>query len=459
MLFDRIQTSPYWSLLAVFGCWKSLLGLIALVAPSPAYDTSTALALLQSSNGPPVQAASIGAWLLETICNSLTRWDAIFFIKVAERGYINEQEWAFGWGFTWAIVITSKVLSIIPGCNQIGHPDAEIACAILLSNACHLGSVFVLYQLTLLCSNNSSRRPKEMAWLVSVLHILSPAGLFLSAPYSESLFSFLAFTGTYIFAWSLEAVRAEQHLWGNVLTLLSATVFSVACTVRSNGLLNGILFLFEFATALFNLYDLKIWSFIRVATLGIGGLVIGGGLVLPQYIAYQEFCTSDSLRPWCLKLVPSIYTWVQDIYWNVGPFRYWTLSNLPLFLLATPTLVVLLQSGAWGLQLSTRHHQEGQRKNRVGVWADAQMNPDIVNRLAVAQFLLAVMAIIAYHVQIITRLSSGYVVWYWWIAVKIMDEGRQTVPGSTGGSSWILRWMVMYSLIQGVLFAGFLPPA
>ncbi|KAF8254144.1 mannosyltransferase [Wilcoxina mikolae CBS 423.85] len=440
MLFDRIQTSPYWSLLAVFGCWKSLLGLIALVTPSPAYDTSTTLALLQSSNDPPVHVASIGARLLETICNSLTRWDAIYFIKVAERGYMNEQEWAFGWGFTRAIVITSKVLSIIPGYNQLGHPDAEIASAILLSNACHLGSVFVLYQLTLLCSNNASRRPKEMAWLVSVLHILSPAGLFLSAPYSESLFSFLAFTGTYIFAWSLEAVKAEQHLWGNVLTLLSATVFSAACTVRSNGLLNGILFLFEFATALFSLHDLKIWSFVRVASLGIGGLVIGGGLVLPQYIAYQEFCTPDALRPWCLKLVPSIYTWVQDIYWNVGPFRYWTLSNLPLFLLATPTLVVLLQSGAWA-------------------WADSQMNPDIVNRLAISQLLLAVMAIIAYHVQIITRLSSGCVVWYWWIAVKIMDEGRQTVPGSTGGSSWILRWMVMYSLIQGVLFAGFLPPA
>jgi phosphatidylinositol glycan class V len=84
------------------------------------------------------------------------------------------------------------------------------------------------------------------------------------------------------------------------------------------------------------------------------------------------------------------------------------------------------------------------------------MNPDIVNRLAIMQLLLTGMAIIAYHVQIITRLSSGCVVWYWWIAVKIMDEGRQTVPGL---SSWILKWMVMYSLIQGVLFAGFLPPA
>jgi len=333
MLFDKIQRSPYWSLLAIFSCWKSLLGLIALVTPSPAYDTSTTLTLLQSSNDPPVHAASISARLLEKFCNSLTRWDAIYFAKVAERGYINEQEWAFGWGFTRAIVTTSKgmwwasirlrnhiftinpVLSIIPGYNQLGHPDAEITSAIFLSNACHLGSVFVLYQLTLLCSNNSSRRPKEIAWLASVLHILSPAGIFLSAPYSESLFSLLAFAGTYIFAWSLKAMRAEQHLWGNVLTLLSAVVFFMACTVRSNGFLNGFLFLPEFATALFNTKEWKIWSFIRVASLGIGGLVIGGGLVLPQYFAYQEFCTPDALRPWCLKLVPSIYTWVQGVYW------------------------------------------------------------------------------------------------------------------------------------------------
>ena len=121
----------------------------------------------------------------------------------------------------------------------------------------------------------------------------------------------------------------------------------------------------------------------------------------------------------------------------MGPFKYWTLSNLPLFLLAAPTLLILLKSGAWGVRLSIAEK---------GSTIDSCM----LNRLAITQILLAGMAIVGYHVQIITRLSSGCIVWYWWTAAKILHDG---------GGSWILKWMIMYGLIQAVLFAGFLPPA
>jgi phosphatidylinositol glycan class V len=133
----------------------------------------------------------------------------------------------------------------------------------------------------------------------------------------------------------------------------------------------------------------------------------------------------------------------------VGLFRYWTLSNLPLFLLAGPTLFVLLESGVWGLQ--QRELVSGGR---------------MVSRLAIAQLLLAGMAFVGYHVQIITRLCSGCAVWYWWIAAITMDEAASKAGTSSNsggrhmhGSAWVLRWMVMYGLIQGVLYAGFLPPA
>lgn len=125
----------------------------------------------------------------------------------------------------------------------------------------------------------------------------------------------------------------------------------------------------------------------------------------------------------------------------MGPFKYWTLSNLPLFLLAAPTLLVLLKSGAWGVRLSIA--EEG--------WQAATIDSCILNRLATTQILLAGMAIVGYHVQIITRLSSGCIVWYWWTAAKILHDD--------GGGPWILKWMIMYGLIQAVLFAGFLPPA
>jgi len=202
--------------------------------------------------------------------------------------------------------------SFIP-LNELAHPYPEILSGVLLSNICHIASVFVLYKLTFLFSG-SPRRAQVLAWVASVLHILSPAGLFLSAPYSESLFSLLSFSGAYLYALSLKAVGSQHHMRANFLVLCSAIVFAAASTVRSNGLLNCILFLFDFAPALLN-FDL-----VHAAILGVGGVLVGTGVALPQYLAWREYCVSTPpLRPWCTKLVPSIYTHVQDVYWYPTP--------------------------------------------------------------------------------------------------------------------------------------------
>ena len=116
---------------------------------------------------------------------------------------------------------------------------------------------------------------------------------------------------------------------------------------------------------------------------------------------------------------------------NVGPFRYWTLSNLPLFALAAPMLALLALSSRWA-------------------WATRDVRP-LVARIALPQAALAVLALTSYHVQIVTRLASGYPVWYWWLAHSIYQGDRRA-----GG---VVRWMVMYGVVQAGLYASFLPPA
>jgi phosphatidylinositol glycan class V len=64
-----------------------------------------------------------------------------------------------------------------------------------------------------------------------------------------------------------------------------------------------------------------------------------------------------------------------------------------------------------------------------------------------------VLAITSYHVQIINRLSSGYIAWYWWIASAILSEEKK------GLGLGVVGFFVMYAGIQGGLFASFLPPA
>jgi phosphatidylinositol glycan class V len=76
-----------------------------------------------------------------------------------------------------------------------------------------------------------------------------------------------------------------------------------------------------------------------------------------------------------------------------------------------------------------------------------------VRALAGSQVVVAFLAITTYHVQIITRISSGYPVWYWWVATCLMDKRRQ------GYANVIVTFMVMYGGIQAGLFASFLPPA
>lgn len=61
------------------------------------------------------------------------------------------------------------------------------------------------------------------------------------------------------------------------------------------------------------------------------------------------------------------------------------------------------------------------------------------------------MATLNHHVQIITRISSGYPVWYWWVADRVV---RRDVWGKR-----VVVFTVMYAGIQGALFTSFLPPA
>lgn len=127
---------------------------------------------------------------------------------------------------------------------------------------------------------------------------------------------------------------------------------------------------------------------------------------------------------------------------NVGFLRYWTLDQLPLFLLASPVLYLLLRSGT----------ETSRTPSTVLMIKDARLEM-FARVLAVSQVALAMLAITNYHVQIITRISSAYPVWYWWVA-RCLLKGDQRNLGRT-----ITSFMVMYAGIQGGLFASFLPPA
>jgi phosphatidylinositol glycan class V len=85
-------------------------------------------------------------------------------------------------------------------------------------------------------------------------------------------------------------------------------------------------------------------------------------------------------------------------------------------------------------------------------------------QLAIPQMILAVMATTSFHVQIINRISSGCALWYVVLAILVVDRGsgpQKGLLGVLGGRNRevLVRVMVAYAIVQGGLYAAFLPPA
>jgi len=307
----------------------------------------------------------------------------------------------------------------------------------------------------------------KISFIAGCLHIISPAGLFLSAPYAESSFAFLNFSGLLLLQRGF-GVSRQSDTTEDLCTVAAGIVFGLTSTFRSNGLLNGLLFLEEAVRVALRLrHGVQLSSIRRLAAVGLGGVCVGVGFLTPQYLAYQDFCGAMMAtsgmppRPWCGRALPSIYTFVQDYYWNNGFLRYWVIPNIPLFLLAAPMLAIMVLSSLWAFRTdSSIESVTPQTPSTSFTNASNEAGPvsPIVRSLAASQLLLAILALTRHHVQIITRISSGYPVLYFWLAAQI-EETKTVANGRYSLADLASRYMVVYALVQGGLFASFLPPA
>jgi GPI mannosyltransferase 2 len=180
--------------------------------------------------------------------------------------------------------------------------------------------VLVLYRLGLRIWSDS-----RWALAAALLHVLSPAGLFLSAPYAESACSLLSFTGWLLLVEScIKTGASVSSLPRDALTLLAGLSFGLATYFRTNALLNGAPLAFDFLSTFYHLTEdldhSKTPDYLRrLLILGTAGLLVAGGSIVPQYLAYQTYCSTASVpseaRPWCTHFIPSIYNHVQRQYW------------------------------------------------------------------------------------------------------------------------------------------------
>lgn len=209
-----------------------------------------------------------------------------------------------------------------PGFGRLGfdRPLTVVQAGVLQAHVSHLLSVLVLYFLAKRVLHSPKGEEHSLPFVTAALHIISPAGAFLSAPYGESLFSLLSMTGFYLFVDGLSDHRVGKTTGGDIKTVLAGALFGIATTVRSNGLLSGAMFAYDAALTVFVLLEkgVTFGSLRRLCTLAIGGCLVAGGGVYPQLLAHKSYCRSGSTlnrRSWCDHTIPSIYSWVQGHYW------------------------------------------------------------------------------------------------------------------------------------------------
>ncbi|CAL1707970.1 unnamed protein product [Somion occarium] len=366
----------------------------------------------------------------------LLRWDAFHFGHIAKHGYVYEYEWAF---FAGTPLVMRKTAQL---CHLLGLFNSEDALTwpnILFSGAsiaCLCGTASTLYELTLELTASPS-----FALLSSLLSLLpsSPATLRL-APYTEPFFTYLSYKGM------LSCARAR---W-----TLAAIFFTLAGVFRSNGfMLSGFLLWGMVIDPILSHRNLQIMRITHSAALTALTFV---PFLSHQLAAYLTFCRDNtSPAAWCSKSPPFVYSYVQSKYWNVGFLRYWTLSQLPNFLLSMPVIVLLLWASSHHIRhILIPHLHTIFYPSTLGSRPMIQSSPFLTTRLiphAVHAFIFTNILLFASHTQIILRLAASMPFTYWAAAYLVMEYPK-------AGRAWV-TWSVVWGAVSLVLWTTFLPPA
>lgn len=176
-----------------------------------------ALALAGAAAIPPNPPADVPGWRAPrpepgwaTAATAWERWDALWFLRIAESGYRDDDGSA---AFFPLYPMTVRGVSWVIG----GHP---LAAGLIVSNVACLAALVLLYRLSELEHGRDDARR-------TILYLsIFPTALFLIAPYSESLFLLLVVAcfwflrkGAFLSAGAVGALAAMTRSIGLVLAV------------------------------------------------------------------------------------------------------------------------------------------------------------------------------------------------------------------------------------------------
>ena len=291
-----------------------------------------------------------------------------------------------------------------------GPPDSYmfVFTGVVLNLVFFLLSTASLIKLTTLYINESSfiiKDRKNTIEIVVLLYLINPANVFLTTNYSEGLFAAFTFTGFWIIEHNNQTYDTTLNHPGHIQfyktlgsIFLSFVCFLLASFTKSTGIVTSVYVVFNTIGWIARRIDSKpvVKNYLNSQTVnfdapfvsgGVGKeksvlwvcfrvgipLIVGGlqflACVIPSIIhelnGRKLFCGNDSesliyyvsnpreddIRDWCDSKT-NIYSYIQEKYWDVGLFKYYTMNNIPNFLLATPMVVLCMVGGTSWIYIS-----------------------------------------------------------------------------------------------------------
>lgn len=439
-------------------------------------------------------------WLVEAALGGFRRWDAHYFLHVAEYGYTYENTLAFFPLYPLCLRIIGQLVHVVLPVFSLRA--TLLIVAVSLNVFLFVKAAEALYELSKLVFRDRIRAKIAVAFFC-----INPASIFFSAPYSESLFCWLTF------AFLRQCLQEE-------ISVSQTFPLSLSILCRSNGLINVGFLIFFALRRLFNQFDVSTFLTVVLKSAVITFFVVFHFGLLHAYHFYL-FChhlnvnfpkqiinyasvhglvlagnKTDETSPWCTNAIPMAYSYVQDKYWDVGFLRYYQTKQLPNFLLASPVIVTIL----WHFLQYFRKHTRFTL--RLGLLTPPS-TANAMTHYSRASFVflihatvLTVFCLLFVHVQVTTRmLASSSPILYWIIAnqfhyvksvmpepsqseamrkklvdkPKIFNIEEETDTVDTGYFMNILRdksnlcgrlfciWFLLYFVIGTVLFSNFFP--
>ena len=325
--------------------------------------------------------------------------------------------------------------------------------------------------------------------MATILFCLNPATVFFIACYSESTFSCFTFVSYALFTKTLSSKRI-------LLLICSTACWMLASYTRSNGSLASIFLFIHLCGMLVNICrERRDASFGAVLTAlykccntilsyAIPIICIVLPILYHDRRGFRMHCDGTVNPEWCMfnEQNFSLYGFVQDKYWNVGIFRYWTLPQLPNFLLAFP----ILSFGALAVMIWIRRSWNSFAKKddhrftfvsplAIFQWAfDAlakiTLNADIKNEDTIQEQVLFGQNMLAYyallggftllglfiaHVQISTRMICSACPAIYWFMCSILFDADNRSKLANGNA--LICYLFSFHVLSVILHVNSLP--